>query len=106
MEKVRFGKTQMQVTPMTLGTWGIGGAGWDTNSDETTLDAMQPMADRRGVTLAQIAINWSRQKPFIDTSILGAQTRARVESNVSCLDWELTQEELQELDQAIEEAMG
>lgn len=24
MEKVRFGKTQMQVTPMTLGTWGIG----------------------------------------------------------------------------------
>ena len=70
------------------------------------LDKMQPLADRRGVTLAQIAINWSRQKPFVDTSIFGAQTRARVESNVSCLDWELTEEELQALDKAIEEAMG
>ena len=70
------------------------------------LDKMQPLADRRGVTLAQIAINWSRQKPFVDTSIFGAQTRARVESNISCLDWELTEEELRELDKAIEEAMG
>ena len=70
------------------------------------LDAMQPIADRRGVTLAQIAINWSRQKPFIDTSIFGAQTRSRVESNVSCLDWELTDEELQELDRAIAAAMN
>ncbi len=40
MEKVRFGKTEMMVTPMTLGTWGIGGAGWDPNSDETRLDAI------------------------------------------------------------------
>ena len=56
--------------------------------------------------MAQIAINWSRQKPFIDTSIFGAQTRVRVESNVSCLDWELTDEELQELDRAIAAAMG
>lgn len=70
------------------------------------LDEMQPMADRRGVTLAQIAINWSRQKAFVDTSIFGAQTRARVESNVSCLDWKLTDEEMRELDLAIEKAMG
>ena len=43
---------------------------------------------------------------IIDTSIFGAQTRVRVESNVSCLDWELTDEELQELDRAIAAAMG
>ena len=98
MEKVRFGKTQMQVTPMTLGTWGIGGAGWDTNSDETRLDAMQPMADRRGVTLAQIAINWSRQKPFVDTCLVGAQKRARVEGNARALSWDLTAEEMAVLD--------
>ena len=40
MDKVRFGKTEMMVTPMTFGTWGIGGAGWDANSDETRLDAI------------------------------------------------------------------
>lgn len=70
------------------------------------LDEMQPIADRRGATLAQVAINWSRQKPFVDTSIFGSQTRAKLESNVSCLNWELTEEEIQELDQAIGKAMG
>ena len=50
-------------------------------------------------------VHWpDPEVPYEET--FGAQTRARVESNVSCLDWELTQEELQELDQAIEEAMG
>ena len=133
MEKVRFGKTQMQVTPMTLGTWGIGGAGWDTNSDETRLDAIAAAIEcginfidtapaynagkaERYIGMAlddlgpgqrkKVQIATKCANAFIDTSIFGAQTRARVESNVSCLDWELTQEELQELDQAIEEAMG
>lgn len=70
------------------------------------LDVMQPVADRHGVTLAQVAINWSRQKSFVDTSIFGAQTRERILSNVSCLDWSLTEEEIQTLDRAILEKLG
>ena len=67
------------------------------------LEVMQPIADERGVQLAEIAMNWSRQKPFVDTSIFGAQTRARIESNVRCLDWELTADEMRVLDEAIAE---
>jgi aryl-alcohol dehydrogenase-like predicted oxidoreductase len=67
------------------------------------LEVMQPIADERGVQLAEIAMNWSRQKPFVDTSIFGAQTRARIESNVRCLDWELTSDEMRVLDEAIAE---
>jgi aryl-alcohol dehydrogenase-like predicted oxidoreductase len=70
------------------------------------LDLMQPVADRHRVTLAQVAINWSRQKSFVDTSIFGAQTRERILSNVSCLDWSLTEEEMQALDRAVLEKLG
>ena len=70
------------------------------------LDLMQPVANRHRVTLAQVAINWSRQKSFVDTSIFGAQTRERILSNVSCLDWSLTEEEMQALDRAVLEKLG
>ena len=40
MRYKRFGKTELQVSEMCLGTWGIGGAGWDSNSEETRLDAI------------------------------------------------------------------
>ena len=65
------------------------------------LDVMQTIADARGVQLAEIAMNWSRQKPFVDTSIFGAQKRSRIESNAKCMDWELTAEEMLTLDEAI-----
>lgn len=35
-----FGKTGLQVSEMALGTWGIGGAGWDDNSEQVRLDAI------------------------------------------------------------------
>jgi aryl-alcohol dehydrogenase-like predicted oxidoreductase len=37
-EKVIFGKTGLEISRITLGTWGIGGAGWDSYSDEDRLD--------------------------------------------------------------------
>ena len=40
MRYKRFGKTELQVSEMCLGTWGIGGAGWDETSKETRFDAI------------------------------------------------------------------
>ncbi len=41
MRYKQFGKTGLMVSEMCLGTWGIGGAGWDDNSEETRIDAIQ-----------------------------------------------------------------
>ena len=41
MRYKQFGKTGMQVSEMALGTWGIGGVGWDTHSEESRLDAIR-----------------------------------------------------------------
>lgn len=70
------------------------------------LDVMQAIGDKHGAAIAEVALNWSRQKPYIDTCIVGAQKRSRVESNVKCLDWNLTDEEMAILDAAIHEKLG
>ena len=45
MEYTEFGKTQLRVSRMCLGTWGIGGAGWDSYSDESRMDAIKAAVD-------------------------------------------------------------
>lgn len=41
MQYQEFGKTGMRVSKLCLGTWGIGGAGWDSYSDESRMDAIK-----------------------------------------------------------------
>lgn len=41
MRYKKFGKTGLEVSEICLGTWGIGGAGWDAHSDEERMDAIK-----------------------------------------------------------------
>lgn len=41
MQYPEFGKTGLRVSKLCLGTWGIGGAGWDSYSDESRMDAIK-----------------------------------------------------------------
>ena len=41
MSDQEFGKTGLRVSKLCLGTWGIGGAGWDSYSDESRMDAIK-----------------------------------------------------------------
>lgn len=41
MQYEEFGKTGLRVSKLCLGTWGIGGAGWDSYSDESRMDAIK-----------------------------------------------------------------
>lgn len=54
MEKVRFGRTEMEITPIGFGSWAIGGGGWAAawgpQDDEEAVDAI-----RRAV---ELGINW------------------------------------------------
>ena len=45
MKYTEFGKTGIEVSKMCLGTWGIGGAGWDNYSDESRMDAIKAALD-------------------------------------------------------------
>lgn len=49
-----LGNTGMQVSEMALGTWGIGGAGWDQRPEESRLDTIRAAVDC-GVNLIDTA---------------------------------------------------
>ena len=55
MEYTVFGKTQLRVSRMCLGTWGIGGAGWDSYSDESRMDAIKAAEELDTPIIIQIA---------------------------------------------------
>ncbi len=58
-------------------------------------------AKHDNVPLAQIALNWSAQKDFVSSCIVGAQSRKKVEQNCAAFTWALTAEEIALLDDAI-----
>ena len=65
------------------------------------VEVMDGIAAERNVPVAQIALNWAVQKDFISSCIVGAQSRGKVEENYAGFTWELNQEELAALNDAI-----
>lgn len=58
------------------------------------LEEVQPIADRHGATLGQVAINWVFSQPGITTAIVGARNDAQVVENAGAADFTLSDDEL------------
>ena len=67
---------------------------------------VQAIAGERGVTCAQVAINWVRQQPGLIIPILGARTVSQLEENLACLEFTLSEEDLQRLDETSRVDLG
>jgi L-glyceraldehyde 3-phosphate reductase len=70
----------------------------DDNIDRVR--ALNEIAQRRGQSLAQLAITWALRDPRVTSALLGASSVLQLEQNVAALDW-LTFDpaELEEIDQ-------
>ena len=64
---------------------------------------MDKIAEQRGVPLAQIALNWSTQRDFVDTAICGVSKPAQALENCAAANWTLTDEEMAFLNDAVEQ---
>ena len=64
------------------------------------LTVLDDISAERGVTQAQVALNWTMDKPFIDSCICGSQSRDKIEANCKVFDWSLTEDETRRLDEA------
>jgi aryl-alcohol dehydrogenase-like predicted oxidoreductase len=62
--------------------------------------ALLALANETGHTPSQLAINWVRQRPFHMIPILGARTEQQLKDNLGCLDFELTTEQLERLNES------
>jgi len=63
------------------------------------IDAMRPMAERRGVSVAQIALAWLLHQKAVSSVIIGAKRLDQLDDNIAAANVELTGEELDSLDQ-------
>ena len=62
------------------------------------IDAMKPIAQARGVSVAQIALAWLLHQKAVTSVIIGAKKPEQLEDNLKAADVELTVEELDALD--------
>lgn len=62
------------------------------------IDAVQKVAEDRGVSMAEVALAWVIARPGVSSTILGARTLAQLEANLRAADLRLTAAETAALD--------
>lgn len=74
--------------------------GW--NKAQKLIAVLKEIADARGVTVAQVSINWVLGHEGVTCSLMGATTPAMAIENAKAADWELTQDEYATIEAAYE----
>lgn len=64
------------------------------------VDVLSHIADQRGVTVPQVALNWVISKPGVDNVIVGARNEEQLRGNLAAAEWRLSAEEVGLLDEA------
>jgi aryl-alcohol dehydrogenase-like predicted oxidoreductase len=62
------------------------------------IDLLQPMAESKGATVAQLALGWLLNRPVVTSVIIGANKLDQLEDNLKSIDIRFTEEELKQLD--------
>jgi aryl-alcohol dehydrogenase (NADP+) len=76
---------------------------YDRRGTERTwnvIDAVQKVAEDRGVSMAEVALAWVTDRPGVASTTLGARTTEQLEANLRAADLHLSAEETAALDQA------
>ena len=73
----------------------------DTNDRiKQIASVLMEVAGEAGRTPSQVALNWARQRPYHMIPIIGARSKKQLLDNLGCLEFELTHEQIQRLDEA------
>jgi diketogulonate reductase-like aldo/keto reductase len=81
-----------------VGDLGIGPV--DGRLAAAVLDALRSVAAGRGVSMAQVALNWVRSRAGVTSVIVGARDRDQLSDNLAAAGWQLETEEVDRLDAA------
>ncbi|SDU97109.1 Predicted oxidoreductase [Microlunatus sagamiharensis] len=76
---------------------------WDRRGTErtwNTIDAVQKIAEDRGISMAEVALSWVTDRPSVTSTILGARTTQQLETNLKAAGLHLTADETAALDEA------
>jgi aryl-alcohol dehydrogenase-like predicted oxidoreductase len=67
---------------------------------------VKSVAEARGATPAQVAINWVRKQPGVMVPIVGARTDSQLADCIGCLEFSLSEDELARLDEVSRVDLG
>ncbi len=69
------------------------------------LDQIKPIAEERGVTLAQLVINWTVQREGITAALVGARNAKQAEENAKSMSFQLSEEEIKTINSEMEKVV-
>ena len=72
---------------------------FDLDIDKPVVDAVQQVADERGIPMAQVALAWVLSKPVVSAPIVGATKPHHLADAVAALDVHLTDDEITALEE-------
>lgn len=64
------------------------------------VDALDAIAKETGKTVPQIALNWLLRRPTVSSVIIGARNEEQLRQNLGSVGWQLTSEQVRQLDEA------
>ena len=71
----------------------------DETRGNAVLDAMDPIAQAHGVSVAQVALAWLLHQPVVTSVIIGAKRQDQLDDNLAAVKIELSADELAKLDE-------
>lgn len=72
--------------------------GWEKG--QKLISVLREIADERGVTVAEVSINWVLGHDGVCCSLMGATTPAMAMENAKAAEWELTESEYNKIEEA------
>jgi aryl-alcohol dehydrogenase-like predicted oxidoreductase len=66
------------------------------------IEAVQKVAEGRGVSMAEVALGWVTSRPAVSSTIIGARTVEQLEANMRAAELQLTEAEIATLDSVSE----
>ncbi|MGH7616482.1 MAG: aldo/keto reductase, partial [Gemmatimonadaceae bacterium] len=67
-------------------------------SNGNVIDAVERVANERGISMAQVALAWLLSKPEVTAPIVGATTLSHLEGAIGALEIKLTADEIAALE--------
>ena len=68
-----------------------------TETSYAVVDGVGALAQARGKSISQVAIQWTLANPLVNSIIIGPRTLEQLEDNLGADGWRLTPEEVERL---------
>jgi aryl-alcohol dehydrogenase-like predicted oxidoreductase len=103
MDYRMLGGSGCAVSSLCLGTMTFGAETDEAGAHQQLdrfIDAVQKVAEERGVSMAEVALAWVTDRPAVSSTILGTRTMSQLETNLRAARLHLSAAETAALDAA------